>query len=39
VVPPKEEGAGIAWGEVFRDSASIIASLATVALVMDRIGS
>lgn len=38
-VPPKEEGAGIEWGDVFRDSASILASMATVFLVVDRVGN
>lgn len=39
LVPAKEEGDGIAWGNVLRDSASILASLATVALVADKIGN
>lgn len=39
LVPAKEEGNGIAWGTVLRDSASILASLATVALVADKIGN
>ena len=39
LVPAKEEGNGIAWGNVLRDSASILASLATVALVADKIGN
>lgn len=38
-VPAKEEGNGVAWGEVFRDSASILASLATVVLVADKLGN
>jgi protein involved in polysaccharide export with SLBB domain len=37
-VPPKEEGTGIAWGEVFRDTAQVLASMATVVLVLDRVG-
>ncbi|HMB69800.1 MAG TPA: SLBB domain-containing protein, partial [bacterium] len=37
-VPPKEEGQGVQWGEVLRDSASILASMATVFLVVDRVG-
>lgn len=38
LVPPKPENAGIAWGDVIRDSASVLASLATVALLVDRAG-
>lgn len=38
-VPPKEEGTGVAWGEVFRDTAQILASMATVVLVLDRVGN
>jgi protein involved in polysaccharide export with SLBB domain len=37
-VPRKEQRDGVAWGTVLRDSASILASLATVALVADKIG-
>ncbi len=37
-VPAKEEGDGVAWGTVLRDSASILASLATVALIADKLG-
>ena len=38
-VPVKEEGGGIAWGEVFRDTAQILASTATIVLVLDRVGN
>jgi hypothetical protein len=38
-VPAKEERAGVAWGDVFRDSASILASLATVILIADKVGN
>ncbi len=37
VVPEKEEGSGVDWGGVIRDSASVLASVATVALVVDRV--
>jgi protein involved in polysaccharide export with SLBB domain len=37
VVPEKEQGSGVDWGSVIRDSASVIASVATVALVLDRV--
>ena len=38
VVPRKEEGEGVDWGGVIKDSTSILASLATVALIVDRVG-
>jgi protein involved in polysaccharide export with SLBB domain len=38
IVPTKEERNGVAWGEVLRDSASILASLATAVLVVDKLG-
>lgn len=38
-VPPKEEGAGIEWGAVFRDTAQILASTATMILVLDRVSN
>ncbi|MBZ0269961.1 SLBB domain-containing protein [bacterium] len=38
-VPPKEEGAGIQWGAVFRDTAQILASTATMILVLDRVSN
>ncbi|MFN8179874.1 MAG: SLBB domain-containing protein [bacterium] len=38
IVPEKEEKSGVAWGEVLRDSASILASLATAVLVVDKLG-
>jgi protein involved in polysaccharide export with SLBB domain len=39
IVPQKNEDAGVNWGEVIRDTTSILASLATVVLVVDRVGS
>jgi protein involved in polysaccharide export with SLBB domain len=38
IVPPKDEEAGIDWGNVIRDTTSILASLATVVLVIDNVG-
>jgi protein involved in polysaccharide export with SLBB domain len=37
IVPAKPETAGVDWGSVFRDSAAILASLATVVLVVDKV--
>jgi protein involved in polysaccharide export with SLBB domain len=37
IVPKKEEKEGIPWGSVVRDSASLLASVATVILVMDQV--
>jgi protein involved in polysaccharide export with SLBB domain len=37
IVPRKEEKEGIPWGSVVRDSASLLASVATVILVMDQV--
>lgn len=39
VVPKKPEGEGVNWGNVVRDTTSILASLATVLLVVDKAGS
>jgi len=38
-VPPKKEEGGVDWGEVFRDTAQILASMATVVLVVDRVAN
>ena len=38
-VPPKQEDSGIAWGEVLRDTAQILASTATMVLVIDRVSN
>jgi hypothetical protein len=38
VVPEKEPG-NVDWGDVIRDSTSILASLATVALVVSQINN
>jgi len=37
IVPEKEEKEGIAWGSVVRDSASLLASVATVILVVNQV--
>jgi protein involved in polysaccharide export with SLBB domain len=39
VVPAKPDEQGVDWGSVFRDTTSILASLATVILVVDKVGS
>jgi protein involved in polysaccharide export with SLBB domain len=38
VVPRKEESEGVDWGDVIKNSTSVLASLATVVLVVDRVG-
>jgi protein involved in polysaccharide export with SLBB domain len=37
IVPRKDEDAGVDWGNVIRDTTSILASLATVVLVIDNV--
>jgi protein involved in polysaccharide export with SLBB domain len=37
MVPVKEEKEGIPWGNVIRDSASLLASVATVVLVVNQV--
>ncbi|MCA9751623.1 MAG: SLBB domain-containing protein, partial [Gemmatimonadetes bacterium] len=37
IVPRKEEGRPVQWGNILRDSAAILASLATVVLVADQV--
>jgi protein involved in polysaccharide export with SLBB domain len=39
VVPAKPERVGVQWGEIFRDTTAVLASLATIVLVVDQVGS